>query len=221
MEAKRQPSARGGPDPMRLTPEQAAIIRSTAAEVFGSDARVWLSGSRVDDSKRGGGDIDLYLETAQTSSSAVRRQAHAMSGERYRGFADVIDWPARAFFLTSSRMARTPYFSSSRTARSAEPGSSPRPLPRVMSCRAKGFCCDRKISISAHGRFRGDQAPILSASAARIVAPKRMARTRSVRGADMDRGGVDAFCTCQGGRTGAGADGIARLRACRGRPGNP
>ncbi|MHB1896659.1 MAG: nucleotidyltransferase domain-containing protein, partial [Metallibacterium sp.] len=49
---------------MRLTPEQAAIIRSAAAEVFGSDARVWLFGSRVDDSKRGG-DIDLLIETAQ------------------------------------------------------------------------------------------------------------------------------------------------------------
>ena len=46
---------------MRLTPEQAAIIRSAAAEVFGSDARVWLFGSRVDDSKRGG-DIDLLIE---------------------------------------------------------------------------------------------------------------------------------------------------------------
>ena len=63
---------------MRLTPEQAAIIRSAAAEVFGSDARVWLFGSRVDDDKRGG-DIDLYLETAQTSSSAIRRQARLWS----------------------------------------------------------------------------------------------------------------------------------------------
>ncbi|THD09530.1 nucleotidyltransferase family protein [Metallibacterium scheffleri] len=49
---------------MRLTPEQAAIIRSAAAEVFGSDARVWLFGSRVDDAKRGG-DIDLLIEAAQ------------------------------------------------------------------------------------------------------------------------------------------------------------
>ena len=64
---------------MRLTPEQAAIIRSAAAEAFGGDARVWLFGSRVDDSKRGGGDIDLYLETAQTSSSAIRRQARLWS----------------------------------------------------------------------------------------------------------------------------------------------
>ena len=49
---------------MRLTPEQAAIILSAAAEAFGSDARVWLFGSRVDDAKRGG-DIDLLIEAVQ------------------------------------------------------------------------------------------------------------------------------------------------------------
>ena len=49
---------------MRLTPEQIAIIRSAATEVFGSDARVWLFGSRVDDAKRGG-DIDLLIEAVQ------------------------------------------------------------------------------------------------------------------------------------------------------------
>jgi predicted nucleotidyltransferase len=46
---------------MRLSPEQAAIIRSAAAEVFGADARVWLFGSRVDDNRHGG-DIDLLIE---------------------------------------------------------------------------------------------------------------------------------------------------------------
>lgn len=48
---------------MRLTPQQAAIIREAAAEVFGSEVRVWLFGSRVDDTRRGG-DIDLLLQTA-------------------------------------------------------------------------------------------------------------------------------------------------------------
>ncbi|MHB1084276.1 MAG: nucleotidyltransferase domain-containing protein [Thiobacillus sp.] len=47
---------------MRLTPEQAGIIRQAAHQAFGSDADVWLFGSRVHDSKRGG-DIDLYIET--------------------------------------------------------------------------------------------------------------------------------------------------------------
>ncbi|THD07708.1 nucleotidyltransferase domain-containing protein [Metallibacterium scheffleri] len=60
---------------MRLTPEQAAIIRSAAAEVFGTDARVWLFGSRVDDARRGG-DIDLLIETRDRLAPAelVRRR---------------------------------------------------------------------------------------------------------------------------------------------------
>ena len=45
---------------MRLSPEQVTAIRQTAAEVFGDDVGVWLFGSRVDDSKRGG-DVDLLL----------------------------------------------------------------------------------------------------------------------------------------------------------------
>ncbi|WP_164844442.1 nucleotidyltransferase domain-containing protein [Azoarcus sp. DN11] len=45
---------------MRLSTEQATVIRQTAAEVFGDEVDVWLFGSRVDDSKRGG-DIDLLL----------------------------------------------------------------------------------------------------------------------------------------------------------------
>lgn len=45
---------------MRLTPEQVTAIRQTAAEVFGDDVGVWLFGSRVDDSKRGG-DVDLLM----------------------------------------------------------------------------------------------------------------------------------------------------------------
>ena len=47
---------------MRLSPEQIAQIRQSAAESFGSEARVWLFGSRVDDSKLGG-DVDLLVES--------------------------------------------------------------------------------------------------------------------------------------------------------------
>ena len=54
---------------MRLTPEQIRSIKQVAAEVFGSDAHVYLFGSRVDDQARGG-DIDLYI-----TGSALPREA--------------------------------------------------------------------------------------------------------------------------------------------------
>lgn len=47
---------------MRLTEIQRQTIKSVVAEIVGNDSRVWLFGSRVDDSKKGG-DIDLMIET--------------------------------------------------------------------------------------------------------------------------------------------------------------
>lgn len=38
-----------------------ALIRATKSS-FGDSAQIWLFGSRVDDTKKGG-DIDLYIET--------------------------------------------------------------------------------------------------------------------------------------------------------------
>jgi len=57
---------------MRLTDQQRTIIRATVAETFGSGADVWLFGSRVDDSKRGG-DIDLLIETDLVDVDAIAR----------------------------------------------------------------------------------------------------------------------------------------------------
>lgn len=58
---------------MRLSPAQIDTIRKTAHRNFGVDASVWLFGSRVDDSKRGG-DVDLYVEATHriTLLSALR-----------------------------------------------------------------------------------------------------------------------------------------------------
>ena len=47
---------------MRLKKEYIEIIKKITKEYFGENAEVFLFGSRVDDSKRGG-DIDLYIET--------------------------------------------------------------------------------------------------------------------------------------------------------------
>jgi predicted nucleotidyltransferase len=49
---------------MRLTILERNLIIQTIYNVFGQDVKIWLFGSRVDDSKRGG-DIDLYVEVMQ------------------------------------------------------------------------------------------------------------------------------------------------------------
>ena len=46
---------------MRITQEQARLIREEVRGNLGADARIWLFGSRVDDTRRGG-DLDLYIE---------------------------------------------------------------------------------------------------------------------------------------------------------------
>ena len=46
---------------MRLTEFQCSLIREETSKFFGSHSHVWLFGSRVNDSQRGG-DIDLYIE---------------------------------------------------------------------------------------------------------------------------------------------------------------
>ena len=57
---------------MRLTDNQRTIIRAAVTETFGAGTNVWLFGSRVDDSQRGG-DINLLIETDQVDVDAIAR----------------------------------------------------------------------------------------------------------------------------------------------------
>lgn len=55
---------------MRLTDQELHIVTSSFTQYFGERDQLWLFGSRVDNSKRGG-DIDLYIETEETNSNAA------------------------------------------------------------------------------------------------------------------------------------------------------
>ena len=73
---------------MRLTRDQQTAIRSAIDETFGEGTDVWLFGSRVDDTARGG-DIDLYVESAISDAEqvvearlGVLARLHRQLGER-------------------------------------------------------------------------------------------------------------------------------------------
>ena len=73
---------------MRLTSFQQQTICDKARHYFGNMTQVWLFGSRVDDSKRGG-DIDLYIEPENQDISLIAmaklrflRSLHTELGEQ-------------------------------------------------------------------------------------------------------------------------------------------
>lgn len=63
---------------MRLTDRQIRIIKEEVQHVFGVDTQVWLFGSRVDDSARGG-DIDLMIEAALEPDEALESELRLYS----------------------------------------------------------------------------------------------------------------------------------------------
>jgi predicted nucleotidyltransferase len=63
---------------MRLNGIQTRIIRETLADVFGSEMRLILFGSRVDDNARGG-DIDLLVEAPLAEDELFRRKIAALT----------------------------------------------------------------------------------------------------------------------------------------------
>lgn len=58
---------------MRITAQEHAIIKQLAIKFFGKDVRIWLFGSRADDSKKGG-DIDLYLQSDEPSAQLFNKK---------------------------------------------------------------------------------------------------------------------------------------------------
>lgn len=55
---------------MRITSTEKTIIKSSVKRHFGSNADVYLFGSRVSDDKKGG-DIDLYITTDLPTSAIL------------------------------------------------------------------------------------------------------------------------------------------------------
>ena len=52
---------------VRLSDKEIQIIKETAREIFGSDAKVYIFGSRANLNKKGG-DIDIFIETDKETS---------------------------------------------------------------------------------------------------------------------------------------------------------
>ena len=65
---------------MRVTPRQIETVKLLVQRHFGDDAEVWLFGSRVDDSKRGG-DYDFLIETSLDQSDAIIEHKIALIAE--------------------------------------------------------------------------------------------------------------------------------------------
>ena len=65
---------------MRITPNQADVVKMLAYQHFGKDAEVWLFGLRADDGERGG-DYDFLVETSLNQPDSVIEHKIAMIAE--------------------------------------------------------------------------------------------------------------------------------------------
>ena len=71
---------------MRLTQNQKKVILENTQQYFGTNSTIWLFGSRVDDSKKGG-DIDLYVETYLNDSEIIPAKMKFLSS-LYNAFGE-------------------------------------------------------------------------------------------------------------------------------------
>ena len=58
---------------MRISDESLQCVKTAFRLHFGQDDHLWLFGSRVDDSKRGG-DYDFYIESNQDLDTAAKSE---------------------------------------------------------------------------------------------------------------------------------------------------
>ena len=72
---------------MRLTAQETTAIHDAVNRHFGDSAEVWLFGSRVENSRKGG-DIDLYVETDLTDGDAIFRKRIKLLAELSRPLAE-------------------------------------------------------------------------------------------------------------------------------------
>jgi predicted nucleotidyltransferase len=74
---------------MRLSIEQIQAIKQETEHFFGAQAEVWLFGSRVDDSAKGG-DVDLYIETNAAEIILPAARARGELADRLGRYVDLV-----------------------------------------------------------------------------------------------------------------------------------
>ena len=68
---------------MRLTEDQLKIIKRAVFNNFGEESRVYLFGSRVDDTKKGG-DIDLFIEAFFSPEELFYRKINMLNELQFK-----------------------------------------------------------------------------------------------------------------------------------------
>ena len=74
---------------MRLTPEQAQTIRQSSHSHMGTQARIWLFGTRADDSRLGG-DVDFYVEPETAPDLTTRLRCRGELADALEPNVDLI-----------------------------------------------------------------------------------------------------------------------------------